>query len=130
MKWLVLAQSATDPTGGLGDIVATYGPFAPFAALLLWLLKLLWADNKAKEEEIRRLTEAAMEKVIPLVLEATSVLSEAVEALRRVQEDRIEGQHLDELMDELLVAVTGLHSAIKTANRRATPKKRARKKAQ
>lgn len=132
MSWLVFAQEAVPSADGVGSLVATYGPFAPFAALLLWLLKLLWKDNKEKEDEIRNLTAAAMEKVIPLVLEATNVLSEAVEALQRVRENQHSTQQVAEMMEELLGAMETLQAAIRaSAKRTAAQTKRAspRKKA-
>lgn len=117
--WLTLyAQAAS---GGLDDLLATYGPFAPFAALLLWLLKLLWADNKEKEDEIRKLTDSAMEKVIPLVLEATATLASAVRALNDLK-DREAGQRhdteqLNALMEELLESINELHIVLRAVKR-------------
>lgn len=115
---LLYAQSAG---GGLEDLLATYGPFAPFAALLLWLLKLLWADNKEKEDEIRKLTDSAMEKVIPLVLEATATLATAVQALNDLK-DREAGQkhdtdQLNALMEELLESINELHTVLRVVKR-------------
>lgn len=113
-----------DPTG-IGDLIATYGPFAPFAALLLWLLRLLWADNKEKEHEIRELTETAMEKVIPLVLEATNILADAVETLQQVRSSQNESNEASELMEEMLRTMVDLRRAIRTAsNSEGSPQKR------
>lgn len=115
---VLYAQAAA---GGLEDLLATYGPFAPFAALLLWLLKLLWADNKEKEDEIRNLTDSAMEKVIPLVLEATATLASAVQALNDIKDREADTQQdtrqLNRLMEELLTSINELHSLLRTVKR-------------
>lgn len=115
---LFYAQTAG---GGLEDLLATYGPFAPFAALLLWLLKLLWADNKEKEDEIRKLTDSAMEKIIPLVLEATATLVTAVQALNDLKEretgQRHETAQLNKAMEELLSSINELQSVLRAAKR-------------
>lgn len=111
----ILAQT---PGGGVEDIIATYGPFAPFAALLLWLLKLLWADNKEKEEEIRALTTTAMDKIIPLVLEATSVLASAVTALNALKDSSQDTKLLAQRMDDVLIAIEELQLILRTLERK------------
>lgn len=99
----ILAQAG--PADGWADLLATYGPFAPFAALLLWVSNLLWKDSKAKEAEIKRLTDLAMERVIPAVLESTQALQRAAEILQRAHanNDRIDNLQVDmnKLKDEL-----------------------------
>lgn len=119
---LVLAQGETGVPGGLSDAIATYGPFAPFAALLLWLLNLLWKDNKEKEKEIRRLTETAMERVIPLVLDATKVLTEAIEALREVRGRQQETQRLTILISDLMNVMEDLQQVMEIRTRRKEAK--------
>lgn len=103
-----------DPTGGWSDIVATYGPFAPFAALLLWLVQLLWKDNKAKEEEIRRLTEAAMDKVLPVVLDATKVIADANEA---VMAANLRGEDLADIRTHMKDLAEKMDDAIRALRR-------------
>jgi hypothetical protein len=94
--WLPVLYAAADPTGGWGDIVATYGPFAPVAALLLLLLQLLWKDNKEKDAEIRRLMEKAMDEVIPLVIEGSGIMKDSVSALGGLKESEYDMRRLGE----------------------------------
>lgn len=115
---------AADPTGGWGDVVATYGPFAPFAMVLLWIAQLLWKDNKEKDAEIKRLTETAMEKVIPLVVDATKVLQEAIEALRSVKDHQYDDQRLRILMHELVEVLEEHKMDLEAAKPRPRPRKK------
>lgn len=111
-SFAVLFQSVTDPTGGFGDLIATYGPFAPFAALLLWIMQLLWKDNKAKEAEIKRLTETAMEKVLPIVLEASRVLTDANDAVTKANVTGAEITRLTDLIKDLMRQIEDLSREI------------------
>lgn len=106
MLQYVIAQATTPD--GLGGLIATYGPFAPFAALTLWLLRLLWEENKTKDVRIENLTETAMDKIVPLVLEATGVLGEAVEALGVVRDQQPDVSRIQELLEELKREVLSL----------------------
>lgn len=107
----------TDPVAGWGDVLATYGPFAPFAFLLLWLLQLLWKDNKEKEAEIKRLTETAMEKVLPVVLDATKVINDAHEAVKRATLTGSEIVRLHDGMNNLSDELDSLKSYLRKAER-------------
>lgn len=124
MFFSLLAQAADPIGGGWGDILATYGPFAPFAFLLLFILQLLWKDNKEKEAEIKRLSETAMEKVLPLVLDATRVLSQAIDALKESHERTRDTARMMDLMEDLM---TNLESMRKTLTPTTAPRKRAPK---
>lgn len=75
----LIAQSI--PDGGLTGALAVYGPFAPFALLLLYILKVLWADNREKDKEIKHQTDITVERILPAVIEATRVVGNAVDIL-------------------------------------------------
>lgn len=100
----LLAQG--EVVDGWGEIVSTYGPFAPFAIFLLFVVNQLWKDNKDKESEIRKLTDTTMEKVLPVLLDATTTLKEAAEVLTRTNMTNADinrlQDHMDELSDQLL----------------------------
>lgn len=114
MILLNLIAQAADPTGGgWGDILATYGPFAPFAFLLLFILQLLWKDNKEKEGEIKRLSETAMEKVLPLVLDATRVLSDAIETIKHSRDLTVDTAKMASVMEDLIANLEGVKKAIR-----------------
>lgn len=116
---LLLAQEAGGATGpsGFGDLVTTYGPFAPFATLLLWLLNLLWKENKTKDTKIEALQDAALNKVLPLVIEVQRVLADVIEALR---ETRPQAQQIRDLMvqiDYLTNQIEDTQTAVKAKPR-------------
>lgn len=125
---VLAGQAVSTPAEGWGELLATYGPFAPFAALLLWLLRMLWQDNKEKEAEIKRLTETAMERIIPLVLEATKVLAEAVETLKGVKDKQNDVIRMNLLMEELSTAIEELQTEMRTLRRSLTSQKRTPRK--
>lgn len=102
----------TDPASGWGEIVATYGPFAPFAVLLLWLLQLLWKDNKEKESEIRALTNMMMEKVLPLIMEATNVLGDAVTLMQALKNQGQDVNRMNVLMNDLMDSLDHVRRAL------------------
>lgn len=99
---VLLLLAAGDPTGGWGDVLAVYGPFAPFAVVLLFICNVLWKDNKEKDGEIKRLTEATMEKVLPLVIEGTRTLTETVELIKNAREWARSSEEASGLMEELI----------------------------
>jgi len=121
----ILAQADQTPSSWEG-ILATFGPFAPFAILVLSILRILWNDNKEKDQEIRRLSNLAMEKTIPLVLESTRVLNDTTEILQKAgtQEETLkkvtEGQKV--ILDGLnyLLEEAGINPATGRKTRRRT----------
>ena len=115
---VVLAQIEETTGGAWPDLLSTYGPFAPFAALLLYLLNLLWKDNKKKEDEIKRLSEAAMERVLPLVLEATRVLADAIDALNKARESHTEQKRLSDQMHSLSETIEDTIEVLKPLRKR------------
>ena len=128
MNWTlleILAQADQTPSSWEG-ILATFGPFAPFAILVLSILRILWNDNKEKDQEIRRLSNLAMEKTIPLVLESTRVLNDTTEILQKAgtQEETLkkvtEGQKV--ILDGLnyLLEEAGINPATGRKTRRRT----------
>jgi hypothetical protein len=87
------------------DWLSYLGPFIPFAVVVLGVVRILWQENKAKDAEIRRLTDTAMEKILPLVLEATKVLADEAEG-------RINQERMVVLMEELLENIEALRKLL------------------
>lgn len=78
--WSLIAQAA-DPSNGWLQIVATYGIASPFVLLCLYIMKEQRAEIKELREYSRKLSDAAMDRVLPTTLEATGVMKETAEAL-------------------------------------------------
>lgn len=72
---------AADSGGGWVEIVATYGIASPFVLLCLYVMREQRAEIKEVREDNRKISEAAMEKILPVSLEATNALKETAEAL-------------------------------------------------
>lgn len=110
----------TTNSSDLTDLVAAYGPFAPFAVLLLIILQVLWKELKVKDAKIEALTEASMNEVIPLVLEATQILGDAVEAIKQAEAGQPDADRIVHAFGRLEQEVQNLRQRLENHDRERT----------
>lgn len=93
--WLWLIAQASPGTGT--DPIATYGPFAPVVAGLLYALRLLWADNRELRTKLEEQNGKITDRLVPLVVEATRLLGDQEQ--RQLTPDQVD--RLVQLLEEL-----------------------------
>lgn len=90
MIWL----AAESEVGGVGDIgvLAQYGVLGVFALLLILFAKISYKRETDRadrlEAEVVRLNNLIIDRVIPALGSATSVVEDATELLRSMQRER------------------------------------------
>ncbi len=93
MDWWFAAEESSGG-GGVGDlgVLAQYGVLGVFAVLLILFAKISYKRETERsdrlEQEVVRLNNLIIERVIPALSSATNVVEDATELLRAVQRER------------------------------------------
>lgn len=88
MAWLT---AESDGVGDLG-VLAQYGVLGVFAILLILFAKISYRRETERsdrlEQEVIRLNNLIIERVIPAISSATNIVEDATELLRSMQRER------------------------------------------
>jgi hypothetical protein len=91
VTWWLAAESGGE--GGVGDlgVLAQYGVLGVFAVLLIVFAKVSYRRETDRsdrlEQEVVRLNNLIIERVIPALSSATNVVEDATELLRAMQRE-------------------------------------------
>jgi hypothetical protein len=91
---LWFAAESGDGGGGVGDmgVLAQYGVLGVFAILLIVFAKVSYKREVDRadrlEQEVVRLNNLIIERVIPALSSATNIVEDATELLRSMQRER------------------------------------------